>query len=250
MMHSNRPILIRLMKKYISVDNVAHFFGCQLVRGIKGLPSVNDCWSTRKALDAVGTAKNSMFHGAFSDMHRCMHFADNWEETEGDVWKDYFTDVKVELPTEVAHHRCKFAIIEDAFNKQWKEAVTFGQLLTMDESQTPGWYHGPITQGQGPEPKPVCTCATIHTVCVTDGPLATYMLHAWTFQGKTDGDLQSCHINTITMQKWVSLMLVLLDDFKGKGHCVTMESAYMGDIMAQISRDEWKLTMVGTSQPN
>ena len=65
---------------------------------------------------------------------------------------DYFTDAKIELPSEVA------AIIEDAFNAQWKAAVIFGWRLTMDESRTPGWYHGPITQG--PESKPVCTGAT------------------------------------------------------------------------------------------
>ncbi len=118
----------------------------------------------------------------------------------------------------------------------------------MDESQTPGWYHGLITQG--PEPKLVCTGATMHTICVTDGPLAMYKLHAWTFGGKTDGDLQFRHINTITMQKWVNLMLVLLSNFKGKSHCITMDSAYMGDIMAQIGWDEWKLNMAGMSQSN
>jgi hypothetical protein len=32
----------------------------------------------------------------------------------------------------------------------------------MDESQMPGWYHGPITQEL--EPKPVCTGLTMHTV--------------------------------------------------------------------------------------
>ncbi len=235
-------------EKFISVDYVARFFGCQLVQAIKSLPSVDNCWSTRKALDAVGIAKESMPCGAFSDMQRCIHFADDWEEKEGDVWNDYFTDVKVKSPSEVAHHCCKFAIIEDAFNKRWKEAMIFRWQLTMDESQTTGWYHGPITQG--PEPKPVHTGATMHTVCVTDGPLATYKLHAWMFGGKTDGDLQSCHINTITMQKWMNMMLVLLDDFKGKGRCITMDSACMGDIMAQIGRNEWKLNMVGTSQSN
>ena len=29
-----------------------------------------------------------------------------------------------------------------------------------------------------------------------------------------------------------------------------MDSAYMGDIMAQIGRDEWKINMVGTAQSN
>ncbi len=72
-------------EQYISADNVACFFVCQLVQAMKGLPSVDDCWSTRKALDAVGTAKESMPCSAFSDMQQCMHFADNWEEKEGDV---------------------------------------------------------------------------------------------------------------------------------------------------------------------
>jgi hypothetical protein len=62
----------------------------------------------------------------------------------------------------------------------------------------------------------------MHTVCVTDGPFATYKLHARTFGGKTDEDLQSCHVNVTTTQKWVNPMSLLLDDFKGKVHYVTM----------------------------
>ncbi|KAL3798584.1 hypothetical protein ACHAW5_000574 [Stephanodiscus triporus] len=229
-------------KKYTQADHVARFFGCQLVRAIKGLSSVNNCWSTHEALDAVGTAKESMPRGAFSDMQQCMHFADDWEEEDKEVWDDYFGDVKVESPSDVAHHCRKFAIVEDAFDVRWKTAVIFRWRLTMDESCTPGWYHGPITQG--PEPKPVRTSATMHTVCATDGPLVTYKLHACTFGGETDED------NVTTTQKWVNLMLLLLDDFKGKGHCVSMDSAYMGVIMAQIGHEEWKLNMVGTAPSN
>lgn len=154
-----RNYMLRIIKvhdpldeKYIAADHVARFFGCQLVRTIKGLPSIDDCWSTREALDAVGTAKESMPRSAFVDMHRCMHFADDWDEEDGDIWTDSFADGKVESPAECAWHRRKFAIVEDAFNRRWKEAVTSGRRLTMDESRTPGWYHGPITQG--PEPKP------------------------------------------------------------------------------------------------
>ena len=40
----------------------------------------------------------------------------------------------------------------------------------------------------------------------------------------------------------------MLDPFKGAGRCVTMDSAYMGDIMAQIGRLEWNMNMVGTAQ--
>ncbi len=118
----------------------------------------------------------------------------------------------------------------------------------MDESRTPGWYKGPITQGS--EPKPVCNGTTMHTVCVIDSPLATYKLHAWTFGGKTDEDLQHCHINIVTMQKWVNLMSITLDNFKGKGHCITMDFAYMEDIMAQIGCKELQLNIVDTSQSN
>jgi len=58
------------------------------------------------------------------------------------------------------------------------------------------------------QPKPVRTGATMHTVCLTDGPLATYKLHARIFGGKTDKDLESRHVNIATMQKWVNFMLL------------------------------------------
>ena len=70
------------------------------------------------------------------------------------------------------------------------------------------------------------------------------------YGGKADGDLDGRHENTVTTQKWVNLYRLLLEDFKGKGHCVTMDSAYMGDIMAQIGRHVWLVNMVGTAQEN
>jgi hypothetical protein len=111
----------------------------------------------------------------------------------------------------------------------------------------PGWYKGPITQG--PEPKPICTGAMMHTMSIMDGPLSTYKLHAWTFGGKTDKDLHYHHVDVVTTQRF-DPMSIILDDFKGKGHWVTMDSAYMGDIMAQIGHKEWQLYKVGTSQSN
>ncbi len=65
-----------------------------------------------------------------------------------------------------------------------------------------------------------------------------------------DKVLQSCHINSMTLQKWVSLMLVLLDEFMGNGHSITMDFTFVGDIMAQIVHEEWQLNMVRTSQSN
>jgi hypothetical protein len=40
-----------------------------------------------------------------------------------------------------------------------------------------------------------------------------------------DEDLQSRHVNVATTQKWVSLMSVIFKEFKGDGHCITMDSA-------------------------
>jgi hypothetical protein len=47
------------------------------------------------------------------------------------------------------------------------------------------------------------------------------------------------------------MISVLLDDIKGKDYCITMDSAYMGDIMGvQIGCNEWQLNMVGMAQSN
>ncbi len=42
----------------------------------------------------------------------------------------------------------------------------------------------------------------------------------------------------------------MLNAFKGRGHCVTMGSTYMGDIIALISHHKWLINMVGTSNEN
>jgi hypothetical protein len=98
--------------------------------------------------------------------------------------------------------------------------VIFGWWLTTDKSRTPGWYKGTIMQR--PEPKLACTGMTVHTVCIMGGPLAAYKLHCVHIWGQDiAGSLILTH-NVATTQKWVNLMLVILDDIKGKGHCITM----------------------------
>jgi hypothetical protein len=62
---------------FIMADNVACYFGCQLACAIMGIPSVEDCWSKQEALNVIRMANKSMPHSAFSDMQRCMHFADD-----------------------------------------------------------------------------------------------------------------------------------------------------------------------------
>ena len=41
----------------------------------------------------------------------------------------------------------------------------------------------------GLEPKPIWTGATLHTVCVTNGPLSIYKLYARVYDGKADQDI-------------------------------------------------------------
>jgi hypothetical protein len=218
-------------KRYITDNHIAQFYGCQLVHTTKGLPLVDNCWSTCKSLYAIRMAKESMPCRAFSDMQWCMHFGDDWDKEDGDVWEDNFVNAKVDLTMDVAHHCWKFGIMEDAVNGHWKVVVIFGLWLTIDKSPMPGWYKGPIMQG--PKPKPLCTSMMMHTICNTDGPLAMYKLHANTFGGKTDEDLQHCHVKVARMQKWVNLMSIILDNFKGKGHCIAIDSTYMGGIIVQ-----------------
>ena len=147
----------------------------------------------------------------------------------------------------MAYHRHKFALFEDGFNCHWKECVQFRCWVTFDKSHVTGWYHSPIMQG--PDPKPIHTGVTIHSLAITHGELASYQLHVLVFGGKSDEDL-GMRTNHTGIQKWVNLLLLMLDDFIGNGHCVMMDSAYMGDIMAMIGHNVWGINMVGTEQPN
>ena len=199
---------------FITGDHVARFFGCHIVRMVRGFPSILVTWSTRESLGAVGAVKESMPKDAYLDIHRCMHFSDDWDVEEGVEWDRVYPDPKVEPSPEVARHRRKFEYIEDGFNERWKECVVFGKWVTADESRVAGWYNSVITLG--PEPKPIRTGATIHSLCVTLGALASYKLHCRVYGGKTDEDLCKKHVNTANTQKWINLYDELLDSFKGE----------------------------------
>jgi hypothetical protein len=140
----------------------------------------------------------------------------------------------------------KHGQLEDGYNKQWQAIANFGKWITTDESRVAGWYHSLMTIG--PELKPIQTGATLHTVCVTHGPLSTYKLFARVYGGKYDEDIDRHSKNTVTKLKMLSLYDFMLDPFKHNGHCVVMDSAYMSDDMCQVGREEWKINMMGTCQ--
>ena len=105
-------------------------------------------------------------------MYHCMNFAYDWDEDKGVEWGAVNPDPKIAPSPEAARHRTKFDHVKDGFNRRWKECVRFGEWITADKSRVAGWYHSALTIG--PEPKPIRTGATIHSVCVTKGPLASY----------------------------------------------------------------------------
>ena len=102
--------------------------------------------------------------------------------------------------------------------------------MTADKIRIAGWYHSPLTSG--PEPNPIFTSATFHTLCITDGPLVIYKLFARACGGKSDSSLDHMNDNTITKQKCINLCDIMIDSFKGARQCVKMDLAYMGNVMA------------------
>jgi hypothetical protein len=233
----------------ILADHVARFFGCQHARMMRGHPSIEHAWSSRESLYHIGACAESMPINAFQDMHRCLHFADDWEEDADVDWENVYLDEKVPAPA-AAKHRKKFGMVEDAFNARWKELVTYGLHITFDESRVAGWYKSSITIG--PEPKPIRTGATLHSMCVTFGPLASFKLHVRVYGGREDEDMNKQNLNVAGSgnQKFINLLETFFADFMGRGHMATMDSAYMGELAALVGRQVWKLNMVGTSQCN
>ena len=78
----------------------------------------------------------------------------------------------------------------------------------------------------------------------------SHKIYVRAYGRKSDEDLTQVCTHTGTVQKWINLLDNALENYKGKGHCVAMDSAYMGDILAQVNHSEWKINMVGTAQEN
>ena len=60
---------------------------------LRGYTSVHDTWSSREPLFKIGTAVESMPKGAFEDLHRCLHFTDDWDwDGNKDEWQQTYQD--------------------------------------------------------------------------------------------------------------------------------------------------------------
>ena len=120
--------------------------------------------------------------------------------------------------------------------------------MTADENNATGWNHSVIMTES--EPKPIQTGAIIHSLCITHGLLRTYKLFVRVYGGRSDEDVETNQQNTTTLQMWLSLYDIMLGKYKGKGHRITMDSAYIVNTMAFIDRHKWKLNIVGAALEN
>ena len=86
---------------------------------------------------------------------------------------------------------------------------------------------------------------------MTHDDLASYKIYARCYGGKPDNNLSNvCRVNILTDQKWINLYEMMLKPFNSNGHCVIYDSAYVGDIIAQVAYNEWRINSVGTIQSN
>ena len=101
-------------------------------------------------------------------------------------------------------------MVEDAFNKRWKELVTYGLHIIFDESSVACWVKSSITMG--PDPKPVRTGATIHLICITFRPLSTYKLHVCAYGGREDKEMnkKTKNVKGHSKQKFINLLETFL----------------------------------------
>ena len=52
-------------------------------------------------------------------------------------------------------------------------------------------------------------------------------------------------MDVVTNHKWINLSDTIFKPFNGNRHCITCDSTYMGDKIAQVSRKEWKIICDG-----
>lgn len=79
------------VKEVITADHVARFFGCHMGRMLKGFPSIDETWSTRDSLFSIAPVVESMTQDQYIDIHRCMHFSDDFEAVDAEWGTIYAT---------------------------------------------------------------------------------------------------------------------------------------------------------------
>ena len=151
---------------------------------------------------------------------------------DGEDWSDVFKYDRIVADEGTTKHRKKFSLLEQAYCKRWRECINMEKWICMDESRVKGWYHSCMTIG--PDPKPIRTGATAHTACVGEGPLESYKVWTRWYGGAADTKLKAVNEHTSTALVWINLFDHFLEPYKGQGHHVICDSAYMSDALASI----------------
>jgi hypothetical protein len=167
---------------------VARFYDASLAEMLMGNHSIEQFFCTREFFNAVPPIQESMP-------------------------KD---DPKVEADASMSSHRVKHGILEDGYNRRWQAIVNPGKLITTDESRVAGLYHSAMTVG--PEPKLIRTGATLHTVCITNGPLSTYKLFARVYSGRSDQDINKHDKRILSLNsRWYHCMILCMNHSSTRG---------------------------------
>ena len=252
-------------KRDVEAHHIQRFYGCLLCRNLQGNPpSIMNMYSTRNSTHHIHAIAESMPQDMFRDLHRLIHFVDDFGEEyvdgqgrvhkpppallEGEDWSDVYNYEQILADEGTTRHRMKFSHLEEAYNRWWRKCVNVGKWLCMDESRLKGWLKSCMTLG--PDPKPIRTGATQHTVCIAEGELSMYKVFARVYGGKADMELKKTNDYTKSALVWINLFDKILEPYKGKGHTVVCDSAYMSDALGMIGRVEWKTNIIGTCQSN
>ncbi|MGK3756585.1 MAG: hypothetical protein ACI8RD_008899 [Bacillariaceae sp.] len=76
--------------------------------------------------------------------------------------------------------------------------------------------------------------------------LKDLLLHTRVYGGEGDDDINRRNEYTATHLKTASLFDFMLESFKGKGHSVVMDTAYISDAMCLVGLYVWLFNFLGT----
>jgi hypothetical protein len=103
--------------KVITGDHVARFYGAYLGKMLTGGRSIAQIFSTGEIFDAVPSIQAAMTKTALQDLTACLHYSDDWDPKNDEVWDDIYKDPKVESEDGTASHRLKHGQLVDGYNK-------------------------------------------------------------------------------------------------------------------------------------
>ena len=195
--------------------------------------SIRRChiYSTHSRFNHTVPAVDSMPRDCLQDLTQLLHFVDDWELNNNDFeWNENFNYPKDDHNHDAYAHCTKIGLIKNMYVKGWQQCVKFGCWVAADKLRLAGWYHSPCTIGS--DPKLIRTSTTLHSLTTTCGKLQFYKIYARTYGGKHGGNLeQGWHKHMAGEQKFINhlFFVLMLSLFRGKGHHVTRDSAYMGD---------------------